>query len=65
MAQIRIEEIMDHLDSEMKSALRATLAQHYPNQNVDANTVYRTFKRKVASKFGSWVRVPDNFISKE
>jgi len=35
---------MHHLDAEMKSALRATLAQQFSDQNVDVNTVYRTFK---------------------
>ncbi len=64
MTHIQIEEIMNHLDSEMKSALRVTLSQYFPDQQYSSDAVFRTFKRMVARKCDSWIIVPDNLVIK-
>lgn len=65
MAQIKLEAVMSRIDSEMKSALRIALNQQFPDKDVDVNSIYRTFKRKVASKCSSWVTIPDDYVMKE
>jgi transcriptional regulator GlxA family with amidase domain len=65
MAKVKIEEIVDHLSSEMQSALRAALNEVAPAANVDEHTLYRAFKRAVGRKCGIWERVPDRYVEKE
>lgn len=62
MAKVKIEEIIDHLDSEIRRALEDTIKNHFPNSNFDSREVFRTFKRMVGRKCNTWENVPDNFI---
>ena len=62
MAQVNIEEIIDHLDYEIKRALEATLEEHFPDKKFDRNSVFRTFKKKIGSKCSTWEDVPDNLV---
>ena len=64
MAKINIEEIIDHLDSEMRRALEATIKEHFPDQDFDTRSVFRTFKRQVDRKCDTWEEVPDEFIKR-
>ncbi len=57
-------ELMNHLDSEMKSASIATLVQHFPDQQYSSDVIFRTFKRMVARKCDTWVIIPDNLVVK-
>ena len=65
MAKIKIEEIIEHLDSELKRALEDTLKECFPNQDFDARVVFKTFIKQVSRKCGSWENVPDRFVKKE
>lgn len=65
MAKIKLEAVMSRIDSEMKSALKLALNQHLSDQEVDANSIYKTFKKKVASKCSSWVTISDDYVMKE
>lgn len=65
MAQIKIEDIVDHLGTEFRKALEATLKQHFPDKTFDSRTVFRTFKRMVYRKCSVWEEVPDNLVEKE
>jgi hypothetical protein len=62
MAQIKIEDVVDHLSHEMKRALEATLEEHFPDQSFDRDEVFRTFKRKVYQKCSMWEKIPDNLV---
>ena len=62
MAKIQIENIVDHLDSEFRKALEATLKEHFPNENFDTREVFRTFKRQVYRKCSVWEDVPDRYV---
>ena len=64
MAKIKIEDVIDHLDSEIIKALEATINEHFPGQSFDNRAVYRTFKRMVYQKCNVWEEVPDNFVEK-
>ena len=62
MAQIRVEDIIDHLDSEMRGALEAAVNEVIPGAKFDSHKLFRAFKRKVYSKCSIWESVPDNFV---
>jgi len=62
MAQVNMEEIVDHLSSEIKRALEDTIKEHFPDQDFDRNAVFRTFKRKVYQKCSVWENVPDKLV---
>lgn len=50
MAQIFLLEIFEYADSEIKSALRATLNQHFPVRNYASDSIFRTLKRMISRK---------------
>lgn len=62
MAKIQIENIVDHLDSEFRKALEATLKEHFPNENFDTRAIFRTFKQQVYRKCSVWEDVPDRYV---
>ena len=62
MAQIKIESVIEHLDTEIRNALEATIKEHFPNQSFDKRQVFRTFKRMVSRKCKDWEDIPDEFI---
>jgi len=62
MAQILIEDVIDHLSSEMRRALEATLEEHFPNSDFDSYEVFRTFKREVYRKCSVWENIPNNLV---
>lgn len=65
MARVKIERVLDYLDSDIRRALEETLKTHFPNVKFDEREVYRTFLRVVDRKCNTWERVPDNFVEKE
>jgi hypothetical protein len=64
MAQVYLPEIINYADSEIKSALRATLSQHFPDQDYVSDAVFRTLKRMISRKCDYWITVPDNLVIK-
>ncbi len=64
MARIKIEDVIDHLDSEIRKALEATIRKHYPEVNISSHSVFRTFKRNVGRKCSVWESIPDHLVEK-
>ncbi|OOY24439.1 hypothetical protein BMI91_10380 [Thioclava sediminum] len=64
MAKIKIEDVLHHLDYDMKRALEDTVRKHIPNATVDRNVLYRTFLKEVYRKCRSWEEVPDRYVEK-
>ena len=64
MAKVKIENIIDHLDTEIRRALEETIKDHFPNTNFDNRAVFRTFVRMVGRKCSTWEDVPDDFVEK-
>ena len=64
MAKVNIEEVIDHLDNEIRRALAETIKQHFPNINFNERDVFRTFKRMVGRRCSTWENIPDQFIEK-
>ena len=62
MAQIAIEEVVDHLRMEMKRALEQAVNEVLPESDFDRQALYRAFKRAVRRKCNTWESVPDHYV---
>jgi DNA-binding transcriptional regulator WhiA len=62
MAKVKIEEVVDHLSSEMRSALLEAIRAQLPAAEVDEHQLYRDFKRAVYRKCNVWETVPDRYV---
>jgi hypothetical protein len=65
MAKAKIEEIVDHLGSEMRRALEDSLREVAPGIEMDSHAFFRAFRRAVGRKCSTWESVPDRFIKAE
>jgi hypothetical protein len=65
MARVKIEEIIDHLDHEVRLSLKAAVDDIIPNVRFDERELFRAFKRAVRRKCNTWETVPDEYIEKE
>jgi len=65
MARVQMDEIVDHLRSEMRRALEDTLAEHAPGLEIDSHEFFRTFRRAVRRKCNTWENVSDHFVDKD
>lgn len=64
MARIKIEAVVDHLDSEMRKALAAAVTRVIPDANFDSRQLFREFKRAVGRKCQTWETIPDNYVER-
>lgn len=64
MARVKIEEVIDRLDSEIKRALEAAVNEVIPDANFERNALFRAFKRAVRKKCRTWETVPDQYVDK-
>ncbi|PMD83726.1 hypothetical protein BWI97_27075 [Siphonobacter sp. BAB-5405] len=62
MAEIKIEEVIDYLDYDMKYALEQTMKKHFPNATFSKEEVFKTFKAEVYRKCNTWEKIPDKLI---
>jgi hypothetical protein len=62
MAQVKIEDIVDHLSGEFTGAIEDTLSELLPDAEVDARGFFRTFKAKVYRRCSVWENVPGQYV---
>jgi len=62
MARVKLEDVIDYLDGEMRSALEAAVQEVLPEAQFDRYELFRAFKRAVGRKFNTWARVPDSCV---
>jgi hypothetical protein len=63
MARIRIEHIVDHLDSDMRKALEAAVKEVLPDAgSFDRYELFRAFRRAVGRKCNTWESIPDSDV---
>jgi len=62
MARVKMEDIVDHLSSEMRKALGDAVRATQKGDRVDEHALFRAFKRAVGRKCSTWERVPDRFV---
>ena len=59
MAQLKIEDVVYHLDSEFKKALEDTLKKYAPEAEFNRQEAFRFFLRRVYHHCSVWENVPD------
>jgi hypothetical protein len=62
VAQVNIEQIVDHLSAEMRRALEAAVQETAPDADVDAHDLLRAFRRAVGRYFKIWETVPGRCV---
>ncbi|MGC2062007.1 MAG: hypothetical protein WA610_03450 [Thermodesulfovibrionales bacterium] len=62
MTRINIEEVVDHLDIQMRKAMEDAVYSTVPDAAFDGHSLFREFKRAVGSECGTWVEIPDTLI---
>lgn len=62
MARVRIEAVVDHLDSEFRKALDDTMRQYAPNVRYNSSDLFKFFLRRVYQHCSSWETVPDSCV---
>ena len=62
MAEVKIDDVLYHLDSEFKRALADTMEKFAPNVQVDIRTAFRYFRRHVYGHCSVWEKVPDSCV---
>ena len=64
MAQVKMDELVDHLSSEMTRALEEAVQEVLPGVQCDSHELFRAFKRAVYRKCSIWERIPDQCVQK-
>ena len=62
MARIKVAEVIDHLDSDIRHALRDAVKAVIPGVHFDEYQLYREFRRAIDRKCSNWERVPDIYV---
>lgn len=63
MARVKVEEIVEHLDHDLRRALAEAAEEVLPSgTRFDEYEFFRAFKRAVRRKCSTWERVPDRYV---
>jgi hypothetical protein len=62
MARVQVEQIVDHLSSDMRPALEAAVQEVLPNAQFDDHAIFQAFRRAVRRRCSSWESVPDRYV---
>lgn len=62
MAKVNIGGLTEQLDEELWKALRATLREHFPDENFNSRAVLKTFKKEMAKRCNDWENIPNKYI---
>ena len=62
MAKLKIEDIVEHLDSEMRLALEDAVREAVPDAEFDSHQLFRAFARAVDRRCSTWEQVPDRYV---
>lgn len=65
MAKVKIEEIINHLDFEIRNALEDALKKHFPKEKFNIDEVFDSFTQEVYLQCSTWESVPDRYVKKE
>jgi hypothetical protein len=64
MAKVRIEAVLENLDSDMKKALDDTMREYAPNVRYNSGDLFRFFLKRVYQPCSTWESVPDSCVEK-
>tara|TARA_R110002124_G_scaffold286421_2_gene467292 strand:+ start:6985 stop:7182 length:198 start_codon:yes stop_codon:yes gene_type:complete len=65
MVRVKIEEIVDHLRTEMSKALKQAVENTIPDVEFDERELFRNFRRSVGRKCSTWENVPDQYVESD
>lgn len=64
MASVKMEEVVDHLSTEVRRALEEAVRDVAPDSRIDSHELFRAFRRAIGRKCSTWERVPDHYVEK-
>lgn len=62
MARVKIEEIIDHLDTDIRKALSEAVNRTIPDAEFNDRELFRNFRRAVCRKCSIWESVLDQYV---
>lgn len=62
MAKVKVADVIDHLDIDMRHALSDAVKAVIPGALFDEYQLFREFKRAVNRKCSTWESVPDRYV---
>jgi hypothetical protein len=62
MKYVDPEEIVDHLSSEVRKALKDAVQEVMPSAQFDEQKLFRAFKRALSRKCSRWEQVSDRCV---
>ena len=62
MARVKIESVLEQLESDLRKALRVAVHRVIPDATFYERTLFREFKRAVGRKCSTWERVNDRDV---
>jgi len=62
MAHVKIEEIIEHLEYEMKRALGDAVSKTLPDVSVDRSRLFKEFIKAVGRKCNTWEQIPEKYV---
>jgi hypothetical protein len=62
VAQVKIEEVVEHFRSEMRRAHVDAVREVLPSAAIGDHALLRAFVRAVGRKCNTWENVPDHYI---
>ncbi len=62
MASVRIQDILDHLSSDIKKALTIAIENSIDDADFDEGELYREFSKAVGQKCNTWESVPEHLV---
>lgn len=65
MAKINIQEIIDHMENDMRKSLDATMREHFPDQDFNSRAVYKSFLKQVNKRCRIWETIPNKYIKSQ
>lgn len=64
MAKIKVEDVLDSLDSDLRVALGNAVREVIPNAQFDERELYKAFCRAAYRRCSVWEAVPDRYVEK-
>jgi len=65
VARVKIGDIVDQLNSEMRRALSDAVSRVLPGAEYDQHELFREFRRAIGHRCNAWENVPDSYVEKQ
>lgn len=62
MARVKIVEVLEHLDHDLKRAMEDAVRAALPEAEIDRNVLFREFLKSVRRKCSDWETVPNHAV---